>query len=243
MLGCPAIVAVQEVETRSLLEQLAEMLAGPCGFKYWIGHAPGPDARGIDVAMLLNPDVVTPQAIGALQSCTLLDTGIRDGMVSCPQPQDPLHSRPPLLVKTAIGHNRIAFLVVHLKSKRGGDAETSLLRLTQAQHIRNLVAELMNEDQPWQVVVLGDFNDYEQSAVAMMIGELLEDVLQRLAPEQRYSYIFSGASQLVDTIYLSPGLAEVVPRWQEEGDPPKRRVDRCFAKSEFGQIGSSNVHV
>ncbi|MCI0648645.1 MAG: hypothetical protein L0346_27645, partial [Chloroflexi bacterium] len=41
-------------------------------------------------------------------------------------------------------------------------------------------------------------------------GGQLDDVLQRVPAEERYSYVFSGVSQLLDGILVSPALVEQV---------------------------------
>jgi hypothetical protein len=119
-LGCPAVIALQEVESRAVLHELAAALAAPCGGGYEIAHQDGPDSRGLDVALLAAADSVQIRGYRAHQACVELATGIADPAVSCPAGQSPLYGRPPLQVDTEIGGARYTFFVNHLKSKREG---------------------------------------------------------------------------------------------------------------------------
>ncbi len=213
-LGCPTLVAVQEVENKALLDQLAQMAAQSCGFTYVVTHLESADVRGIDVALLSNPTAVTVQSAALQQSCTLLETGILDAQFSCPAGQDPLFSRPPLLVELTVAERPLTLIINHFKSKRGGEAATAARRLLQANHVAGLVAERLAEDAEAAVVVLGDFNDYEQSPSLLALAENgnLENVLLRLPDETRYSFVFAGVSQLIDGIFVTPSLQDNVAR-------------------------------
>ena len=207
-LNCPTLVAVQEVEKGVLLDELAQLAAPACGFAYTVTHLESADARGIDVALMSNPTVVTVQAAELKQTCTLLETAVTDASFPCPAGQDALFSRPPLLVEVMVAGRPFTIVVNHFKSKRGGEAETAVWRLAQANHVATLVAAMLAEDPAARVIVLGDFNDYEQSPplVALAQNGNLENVLLRLPDETRYSFVFGGVSQLIDGIFVTPSL-------------------------------------
>lgn len=211
-LGCPTLVAVQEVEKAVLLEQLAQLAAASCGFTYNVTHLESADVRGIDVALLSDPTAVTVQSAELKQSCTQLETGILDAQFSCPAGQDALFSRPPLLVELLVAERPLTLIINHFKSKRGGEAATAPRRLLQANHVAALVAAKLAGDPEAAVVVLGDFNDYDQSPPLLALAENgnLENVLLRLPDETRYSFVFAGVSQLIDGIFVSPSLQDNV---------------------------------
>ncbi|MCI0730792.1 MAG: hypothetical protein L0332_29270 [Chloroflexi bacterium] len=211
-LGCPAVLGIQEVEKESLLLELAGGLAEACGFTYQVSHRESADARGIDVALLTDPRRVTIEAVELRQGCTSVDTDVSDPLAACPAGQDPLFDRPPLEVQAIVEGRPFVFLVNHFKSKREGEAETEPERLAQAEHVSNLVAGLLAEASDAAIVVMGDFNDYDRSDVMLVLaaGGQLDDVLQRVPAEERYSYVFSGVSQLLDGILVSPALVEQV---------------------------------
>jgi uncharacterized protein len=211
-LQCPHLVGIQEVEKASLLVELAQRTAVDCGFTYTVTHLESPDARGIDVALLSQPQRV--QVVGAQlhQVCTPLQTGIVDGSIHCPAGHQPLSSRPPLQVDVLVDGRPLALFVNHFKSKRGGEEESEPQRLAQAQLIRQLAATLLEQEPRSAIIVMGDFNDYEDSpALRLMTGDgRLTNVLQQVPEGERYSFSYGGASQLIDGMLLSPSLLERV---------------------------------
>ena len=211
-LNCPTLVAVQEVEKGTLLDELALLAAPDCGFTYAVTHLESADVRGIDVALMSNPNLVTVQSAQLMQTCTALETGVSDSRIECPAGQDVLFSRPPLLVEVLVAERPFTLVVNHFKSKRGGEAETAPWRLAQANHVAGLVAEILADDPEANVVVLGDFNDYELAPPLLALAEngRMENALLRLPDETRYSYVFGGVSQLIDAVFITPALQDDV---------------------------------
>jgi len=207
-LGCPTLIAVQEVEHGNLLTDLAEILEEPCNFRYEVTHRDAPDARGSDLAMMSDPRHVQVTNVFQKQGCTTLDTGVSDSDFACAGGEQPLFSRPPLQVDVLVDEFPLSIIVNHLKSKRGGEAETFVRRMAQAEHLHSLARSLLSEDNSSAIAVVGDFNDYYQSPVMEQLtatGYLL-DILNIVPEDERYSYIFDGYSQLIDWILVSPSL-------------------------------------
>lgn len=211
-LNCPDFVAIQEVESEALLEELSGRLFEHCGFVYQVSHQESPDARGADLALLSNPTRILVDDIALIQRCTEVQTEVVDPTVACPAGQQPLFSRPPLQVRVTVDGYELVLIVNHFKSKRGGVAETVGRRLAQAATVNALVREIQQSEGIDSVVVLGDFNDYDQSAVMQAITDkgALIDALAAVTREERYSYIFDGASQLIDWILVSPALNDKI---------------------------------
>ncbi len=207
-LGCPTIVGIQEVENESLLRSLVKETAVICGFTYEISHRDSSDSRGLDLALLTDPRRVESASIALRQACTDIETGVRDPDNQCPSSESPLFGRPPLQVELQLGDSLYTVYVNHFKSKREGEEETAARRLQQAQHIAGLVNAQLAIDPQARIIVLGDFNDYEQSPTMLQItgGANLVNVLERLPLEHRYTYIFDGIPQLIDGILVSPSL-------------------------------------
>jgi hypothetical protein len=110
----------------------------------------------------------------------------------------------------AIEGKPLSIFVNHLKSKRGGELETAPRRLAQAQYSLELVSAMNSSDNGSATIVLGDFNDYDKSSLMRVFldsGRLF-DGLEEIPDAERYSYIFDGASQLVDWILVSPWLKD-----------------------------------
>jgi predicted extracellular nuclease len=216
VIGCPTILGLQEVEKAALLQTLAEGLVQPCGFTYQVSHLESVDGRGIDVALMSDARRVTVLHTALHQLCTPLETDVFDPAVNCPAGQWPLFSRPPLAVEVMVEGRPLKLLVVHMKSKREGEAETAPRRLAQAAHIRSLVEGWLAEDESAAIVVLGDFNDFDRSPPLQMmtaggrLTNILTDGPAALPPDVQYTYIFGGAAQLIDGILVSPALVDRV---------------------------------
>ncbi|MCW0481175.1 endonuclease [Gaoshiqia sediminis] len=145
----PAIVGLCEVENRGVLDDLTTQTP-LSGLKYRIIHKDSPDHRGIDVALLYQPEQVVPieyeylPLIGEkgsvlltreiLQACFLFPTG------------DTLH-----------------VFVNHWPSRYSGQAETEAQRLLAAHTLRKAVDELLAVNSRVKVVIMGDFNDQPQN--------------------------------------------------------------------------------
>lgn len=209
-LGCPTLLAVQEVENEALLLELAEKTAVYCPFTYTVVHKESADGRGIDVALLADPTRVTITDAALRQTCTPLDTNIEDDSVDCRGLEEPLFSRPPLEVDVEVDGQPYTIFVNHFKSKRGGEEETTPRRIMQAMHLNELTLDLVTANPDARVIVLGDFNDFDQSPPLQRLGEQLTTVMDHVPEAERYSYIFSGAGQLLDNIFVSPALLDDV---------------------------------
>lgn len=213
VLGCPTLVGVQEVEKEILLIELAEEAAPYCGFTYQATHLESPDLRGIDVGLLSDPRRVEVVNAVLHQVCTPLPTGIRDRTIQCPAGQHPLSSRPPMQIDVLVDGRPLTLFVNHFKSKLGGEAETEPMRVAQAEVIIDQVWAMLNEDPDAAIVVMGDFNDYYDSPpLRAMAGPdaPLVNVMGWLPEERRYTFIYAGASQLIDGLLVSPALVNRV---------------------------------
>jgi hypothetical protein len=187
---------------------LSTILIDYCGFAYEMSLRESPDGRGLDVALISDPRRVEVTDLGLCQVCSAIVTDVIDAGIVCPEGVYPLFSGPPLLVDVILDGQPISVFVNHFKSKRGGEFETAPRRLAQAQHVLNLVEELLGVDEEAALIVIGDFNDYGDSPAMQTLTSSgsLYHVLALVPAVDRYSYIFDGASQLTDWILVSPSL-------------------------------------
>lgn len=212
-LGCPTLIGIQEVEKGVLLEELAALLADSCGFIYQVTHRESLDFRGIDNALLSDPNRVTIQNVALRQGCGRVSTGVVDPEIECPAGENPLFDRPPLQIDLTLDGQPYTVFVNHFKSKREGEAETALWRLLQGRHQNRLAAELLAADPTARVIVVGDLNDYELSPPLLAMtdaaeGGVLTNALLRVPERERYSYNFGGVAQLLDNILVSAAVDE-----------------------------------
>jgi predicted extracellular nuclease len=228
-IGHPALLAVQEVENLTVLQDLVarpEMQAA-----YAILWQEGLDPRGLDIALLYRPDQVNIVSYQSRQGCTGLGDGLEpDGNDDMANPQNALtcdqngdglldgnrlFSRPPLLVHLLARPSGpspspvdLWLIVCHYKSKI---QDTSTIqytlprRLEQARFVVNLAAEILAADPLANLVVLGDLNDHPDSQpIAELLGRGFQNAMNWAEKEARYTYIYQGVSQTLDYMLLYP---------------------------------------
>jgi hypothetical protein len=129
------------------------------------------------------------------------------------------NSRKPLAGEFTYNGQHLFVIANHFNSK-GGDQPlfghfqpptrgTEVQRNQQAQVVHDFVAALEQADRHANVVVLGDFNDFEFStALATLRAGVLGDLITSLPREERYTYDFEGNSQTLDHILLSGALLD-----------------------------------
>ncbi len=211
ILGCPTLIGIQEVEKATLLQQIANLVATDCGFAYEVIHLESVDVRGIDVALLADSRRVTVESFQLQQGCTPISTSIVDVGLDCPSGQEPLFSRPPLQVEVMVDERPFTLIINHFKSKRGGEVETEPRRIAQAQHVNGLISTQLAQTPTANIIVMGDFNDYELSPpMQILTSESLTNTLTQIPQSERYSFIFSGAAQLLDGILVTSNLLSLI---------------------------------
>jgi uncharacterized protein len=123
-------------------------------------------------------------------------------------------SRKPLAGEFTFHGDKVFIIANHFNSK-GGDQPlfgrfqpptltTEAQRLQQAQIVNNFVDSILAADPNANVIVLGDFNDFEFSApLAALKGNELNDLIETLPQNERYTYVFEGNSQTLDHTLIS----------------------------------------
>ena len=130
-------------------------------------------------------------------------------------------SRKPLAAEFIFKGHKLFLIANHFNSKGGDDPlfgrfqppalSSETRRNQQAQIVRDFVQSIFALDNNAKVVVLGDLNDFEFSTpLAILKSAPLNDLVETLAPEQRYTYVFEGNSQVLDHILVSNSLMTAV---------------------------------
>jgi uncharacterized protein len=128
-------------------------------------------------------------------------------------------SRKPLAGEFTFDGHHLFVIANHFNSKGGDDPlfghfqpptrSSEVQRHNQAQVEHNFINMIVSADPNADVVVMGDLNDFEFSAtVTILKGTpgLLNDLMDILPLNERYSYVFEGNSQTLDHILLSNDL-------------------------------------
>lgn len=139
-----AIIGLAEIENKSVLEDLVKM-PKIISRKYEIVQYNSPDKRGIDVAFLYNPKYFT------LSSSSVHTVKL---------PGDSAHpTRDQLLVNGKLNGELIHVLVCHWPSRRGGEQESAINRITAAKVAKGIVDSIRNVEKNAKIIVMGDLND------------------------------------------------------------------------------------
>ncbi len=226
VMGSPDILAVQEVESLVVLQDLANAIALLDGSAGYAAHlVEGNDVGTIDVGFLTSANV---QVAGVTQlgKSELLSV---DG--------SPLHDRPPLLLDATVDDVfPISVMVVHMRSLGGiEEPRTQQKRYEQAVSVAQKVQSIQAANPAVNLVVIGDFNAFEftdgyvdltgivkgdfdpdQSLVCAanacndIVSPDLTDEVLNLPAGERYSFVFRGNAQVLDHALTSQGLAPLV---------------------------------
>ncbi len=193
--GMPTIIGFQEVENLEILEDIAahSLLVE---YHYLPVLIEGTDSRGIDVGYLVRGD-----------QAKILD------QVQYPSPGN-ITSRPPLLVKIQAGGENTSALYIlnnHFTSMSGGELTTEPRRNAQAEWNVQIGQEILTADPDAYLAVIGDLNSYYKSLPLETLQEGgLSSVFDTLPPEERYTYVYQGTSQVLDHILINEALKDLL---------------------------------
>jgi uncharacterized protein len=226
-LRSPDVLAVQEVENMTALEDLASRIAADDPTVVYSAHLlEGNDIGGIDVGFLVR-DTVRVDSIEQIGKDDLFEFP--------PAPPALLNDRPPLLLRGAyIGDGAIFPIVVinvHQRSLNGIEGSDGprvrAKRFEQAVRLSQFIDSLQDGEPGVKVIVLGDFNAFEFSdgyvdvmgqvtgspdpagALLPATDEVSQDLVNQtknLPAADRYSFVFDGSAQSLDHILTSQSL-------------------------------------
>ncbi|WP_338781661.1 DUF6359 domain-containing protein [Metabacillus sp. FJAT-52054] len=127
-------------------------------------------------------------------------------------------SRKPLAAQFKFGGENVIVIANHFNSKGGdeplfGKNQPPLLKSEAQRHqiagiVNSFVKDIKKKDPQASVIALGDFNDFEFSKTFEILkGSELSNMVEKIKPEERYSYTYQGNSQVLDHILVSKHLA------------------------------------
>lgn len=205
----PAVIGCSEIENITVLNDIvaAEPLKDR-GLK--VIHHDSPDARGVDVGLLYNPKFFRPLRVTnhTLRIPELPNFKTRDQMCVVGLLGDKLK-----------GYARVAVIVNHWPSRRGGEAESSWLREAAAALTAEITDSLYSIDPKIGVIVMGDLNDDPfNKSVSQTLGAVKK--IGDVKPGGFYnpfwekldkgigSYIYRGGWNLFDQIIVNSNITD-----------------------------------
>jgi hypothetical protein len=138
----PAVIGLCEVENDTVLKDLVKDKLIQ-DINYQIVHHSGPDKRGIDCALIYNPELFEVKKSMSYRLSSIEDFITRDQLV----------------VNGIFDDEEMTFIVVHYPSRRGGEKRSRPNRAAAADLTRHIVDSILNVDQNAKIIVMGDFND------------------------------------------------------------------------------------
>ncbi|GAE05938.1 5'-nucleotidase C-terminal domain-containing protein [Paenibacillus sp. JCM 10914] len=187
------------------------------------GGAPGANIR---VGYLYNADRVqlSDSVNGKKGSATeaVAYDASKDQLTYNPGRIDPTHpafnaSRKPLAAQFEFNGEKVIVIANHFNSKSGdqapfGIAQPPALSSEFQRHqiagvVNGFVKEVVTSNPNANVVVLGDFNDFQFTETASILkGNELDNLIDELPLEEQYTYTYDGNSQVLDHILVSKNL-------------------------------------
>lgn len=146
--SAPVLLGLCEIENREVLEDLVRR---PPLLKedYGIIHFDSPDQRGIDVALLYNKQLFTPDNAEA-RPLYIFDSENASRRV---------YTRDQLVITGSLDGEKIHLLVNHWPSRSGGAKKSNYRRLAAARLNRKITDSLLLLDPYAKIINMGDFND------------------------------------------------------------------------------------
>ncbi|MGN1401164.1 MAG: DUF6359 domain-containing protein, partial [Bacillus sp. (in: firmicutes)] len=128
-------------------------------------------------------------------------------------------SRKPLAAQFTFNGEDVIVVANHFNSK-GGDQplfgknqpvflSSEEQRIDIAETVNGFVKDIKAKDRDANVVLLGDFNDFEFSApLKALKGKELTNMIEKVQLKERYTYNYQGNAQVLDHILVSNNLAK-----------------------------------
>ena len=215
------------------------------------GGQPGGNIR---VVFLYNPARVSLDSVpGGSTSTGVTVTAAPDGtadLSAFPGLIDPTNtawtsSRKPLVDEFVFQGKKVIVVGNHFASKLGDQnadgryqpaaRSSEVQREQQATVLNGFVKAVLAVDPKANVVLAGDFNDYQFSPAVTTLtdnGTTLTDLIGTLPESQRYTYVYNGISQVLDHIFVTKALPGA--------GPAAVQYDVIHVNSEFADQASDH---
>lgn len=200
----PAIIGLAEVENRTVIEDLISKRGIRKG-KYEIVHEDGPDARGIECALVYQPELFKYEAHNYIE-------------VEDPAKPDYPYRRILHVRGTAVDGSTLHIFMNHWKSRSGGLLETEKQRMFTAITLRKQLDLLLSRGSDHKVIIMGDFNDEPTNRSILSglsasgkrkninLGEHYNFFYDLHNQDSQGTYAFRGAWNMLDQIIVSYNL-------------------------------------
>ncbi|MBN2890841.1 MAG: endonuclease [Bacteroidales bacterium] len=202
----PEIVGLCEIENQYVLEGITKQ--SPLkAFNYKIIHYESPDKRGIDVALLYQPNKFKP---------------IFTKKIRIDFPGEPDHKTRDILyvVGTTTKKDTLHVFVNHWPSRWGGMLESEDSRIYVASVLRHNVDSIFNVNSHAKILIMGDLNDFPDNKSVLETLNTLHDFsdiksneLHNLSyylqfEKGKFSHRYQGEAGVLDQMIVSGALLD-----------------------------------
>ncbi|MEM6514627.1 MAG: endonuclease [Bacteroidota bacterium] len=188
----PVIVGLAEVENKKVLHDLVNSkYLKQENYRYV--HFSSLDERGIDVALLYNPEIFCLEKSESHKIKLLDENGKND------------YTRDILSVRGIMNSEPICFIVNHWPSRREGIPISEPKRLIAAEKNKEIINHVLQEEPNTKVMVMGDFNDNPYNASLKFLEKELQlfNPMATLLSYTKGSLNYRGKWHLFDQILFS----------------------------------------
>ncbi len=186
----PAIVGLVEVENKRVLDDLIAQKSLKGYYDYV--HYDSSDERGIDTALLYQPDFFKVLSSESHPLILFDDDGSRD------------YTRDILEVHGKLFGEKIYFLVNHWPSRRKGQELSEPERLKASNLLVDIMNSIKKRDKKAKFVIMGDFNDNpDNRSIENVVGEGLINPMELLFDRGLGTLTHKKEWHLFDQIILS----------------------------------------
>ncbi|MEZ4774255.1 MAG: endonuclease/exonuclease/phosphatase family protein [Bacteroidia bacterium] len=227
----PDILGVAEVENVQVLKDLVQLTSlKKRGYEVILEESE--DIRGIDVGLIYDPKVFKYISHEAYD-------------VDFPEEPD-YTTRKILVVEGQIKGERLYMIVNHWPSRRGGEDESEIRRITTAKVTRERVSEILSKDPHACIVSVGDYNDdpgnrsiheimgAETEAGSVGDNGFYNPVGALHDPNGIGTLTYQGKWNLFDQILISHGLMN-----DGTGKLQYKEGSAAIVNEEFMQVGGN----
>ena len=185
------VLGLCEVENYFVLDELNRAYDGR---DYKIIHYDSPDRRGIDNALLYDPEV-----FNVIETKPILNTLPEGGP-----------TRDILYVQGEYKGHTLHIYVNHWPSNYGGKKKAIPKRLATARLLVNEVAEKLSNEPDAEILLIGDFNeeptdDNVRTLKSVNMTSMMEPLMGQ---PQVGTYVYRGKDNFLDQIIISTGLQD-----------------------------------
>ncbi len=154
----PAIIGLAEVENKRVLHDLTQSTHLK-QFNYRYIHFDSKDERGVDVALLYDPERFTEENTKTFDFYLEKENGRQD------------YTRDILLVSGKLNDEYVHILVNHWPSRREGQQESEVKRMTAAKKAIEIIEGIKTQKSNAKFIVMGDFNDNPNNEPMCFLSE------------------------------------------------------------------------